>query len=495
MDEKALRLALLVALFTVLISLPSKWAIVNYVAHAERRPFSVHGQDAKAALRAASVSREPIVLTGSNVVAKWPALSTWTPESLAISLPELPVVCVRSANESPLFVWEDRQRLLGRRLGLRVAAAHDFELNVSAETFFGSGREQHAAYRYLSAKLHHPPYSTHMASQAEPRGFLSAPADLPELGGQDANLFAGEAGTEASTHYDPTHGSFVQIYGTKRFEFWRPESWVAQRLHPYGHPGHRQSQLLDRAIALPTAPHSAAGLKAQGLPPPHSQAVLGPGDVLYLPPFWFHRVSSVTFSIGFSVATDSHEGDRFDVATRMGLPSALLNVHSALPVRTHAAQRYLLGALLEMAVQPPATAADYVLENIVRARFMPLADELSCSAFGERKLSVSSAGEEDWCHSACSSAVPNDEELALAARVLNALAGPAAPAADPAPPGYPPAPPPLDAIGKIQLEDYIEHVWISELQSNGPRAYASCPVRPHPIRVRLCHAGCRFRGG
>ena len=489
MDEKALRLALLVALFTVLISLPSKWAIVNYVAHAERRPFSVHGQDAAAT--PASVSREPIT-SPIKRGRKMACASTWT-ESLAISLPELPW-CVSALPMRAAFRLGRSTTVVGPAVGLRVAA-HTILSLTSPLGLLRSGREQHAAYRYLSAKLHHPPYSTHMASQAEPRGFLSAPADLPELGGQDANLFAGEAGTEASTHYDPTHGSFVQIYGTERFEFWRPESWVAQRLHPYGHPGHRQSQLLDRAIALPTAPHSAAGLKAQGLPPPHSQAVLGPGDVLYLPPFWFHRVSSVTFSIGFSVATDSHEGDRFDVATRVGLPSALLNVHSALPVRTHAAQRYLLGALLEMAVQPPATAADYVLENIVRARFLPLADELSWSAFGERKLSVSSAGEEDWCHSACSSAVPNDEELALAARVLNALAGPAAPAADPAPPGYPPAPPPLDAIGKIQLEDYIEHVWISELQSNGPRAYASCPVRPHPIRVRLCHAGCRFRGG
>jgi len=40
-----------------------------------------------------------------------------------------------------------------------------------------------------------------------------------------------------------------------------------------------------------------------------NQVTLSPGDMLYLPPFWFHRVRAETTSISVNVWSDSKEGD------------------------------------------------------------------------------------------------------------------------------------------------------------------------------------------
>ena len=463
--------------------------------HAPRVPLTATDQASAFALLQsfAASSRSPAVFTQSPIVQNWTALRSWDPQRLAAALPRLPQVCIRPAHQDPLFVWEDIHRPFGRRLGVRVAAAHAFDRDAPAADFFSAPASSAARapprvhHLYLSAKLHHEPYASHMAADAEPRAFLSAPADLPELHGQDANLFAGEAGTVAHTHYDTTHGVFAQVHGTKRFELWPPEAYRSLRLHPHGHPGHRQSQLMptdveDWAMEGPpavAAPEPTEGLRtgaaaagAAASPSEHPaaalQAVLHPGEMLYLPPFWFHRVTSLSFSVGLSVSTDSREGERFDQACRAGLPSALMDTKSPLPVRAAAAQRFLLGELLRRAV-PDGPPTAYVRRAIVEDRFAPLAAPLGCAADADAAHAAhadaatagaaAGGGKEGdemagWCAPPCEVGLgggglgggsAGEEEAEIAARVHAALAGGDASTA-------------LDAVGLIQLEDYVQHV-------------------------------------
>lgn len=66
------------------------------------------------------------------------------------------------------------------------------------------------------------------------------------------------------------------------------------------HPSYHQSQINftdpRRELAYPRF-NPAKGI----------EAVLGPGDVLYVPPYWMHRVTSQTFSASVSVLSPSKE--------------------------------------------------------------------------------------------------------------------------------------------------------------------------------------------
>ena len=123
----------------------------------------------------------------------------------------LPLVYTLSTGAA--FTYHDNSNLMGRKLGLRVRQPHGLATDVGAAGFFGleaRGNGSEDVFMYVSEKMHLPPYSS-LLRNALPRAFLSGAADLPERGGQDLIFWAGDAGTVAHTHYDPTHTVFVQV--------------------------------------------------------------------------------------------------------------------------------------------------------------------------------------------------------------------------------------------------------------------------------------------
>jgi len=108
------------------------------------------------------------------------------------------------------------------------------------------------------------------------------------------NAWISSKGVIASCHYDMYHNFFVQVSGRKRFTLFPPSDWHNLQVFPISHPSHRQCQvnMLD--------PHDTAELeRATGTGPIVVQ--VGPGDVLYLPPFWFHHVEALDASMSVNV--------------------------------------------------------------------------------------------------------------------------------------------------------------------------------------------------
>jgi hypothetical protein len=103
----------------------------------------------------------------------------------------------------------------------------------------------------------------------------------------DSSLWVGAAGVTAHWHYDSYHNLYVQAVGTKRFLLVSPEQAPGMLLHPSLHSKFRQSQHLPEQDT------------PRGVQP--VEAILQPGEVLYMPPYWFHRVTAQTIS--FSVNT------------------------------------------------------------------------------------------------------------------------------------------------------------------------------------------------
>jgi len=103
----------------------------------------------------------------------------------------------------------------------------------------------------------------------------------------------GMKGVFTPAHFDEAHNFFAQICGRKRFVLFSPAQFPNLYVYPYHHPADRQVQVdLDR-------PDYDKFPKYRDAKP--IVTVLDPGDVLYLPPYWFHHVISLedTISINF----------------------------------------------------------------------------------------------------------------------------------------------------------------------------------------------------
>lgn len=105
------------------------------------------------------------------------------------------------------------------------------------------------------------------------------------------NAWFGPAGTVSPTHTDPYHNLLAQVVGAKAIRLFPP----AQTPCLYPHRGlmHNNSQIDPKAPDLARFPRFARAA------PLH--CVLEEGEMLYIPPLWWHHIESlaVSFSVSF----------------------------------------------------------------------------------------------------------------------------------------------------------------------------------------------------
>lgn len=106
-------------------------------------------------------------------------------------------------------------------------------------------------------------------------------------------LWVGPSGATTRLHYDSFDNFYIQIYGRKRFVIFPPEQHRSFYLNAYWHSGAQQAQVDIDNIDLDTFPLFKA---ANGM-----DAILNPGDVLFLPALWFHHVIALDTSFSCSI--------------------------------------------------------------------------------------------------------------------------------------------------------------------------------------------------
>lgn len=99
-------------------------------------------------------------------------------------------------------------------------------------------------------------------------------------------LFAGLGGTVYHCHYDLQPNLHVQLTGRKRFILFPPEEWANLYPFPVHHDLDRRSMI---DLDAPDSHRFPNWRKAKGM-----IVELSPGDALYIPPFWWHHVQSLT---------------------------------------------------------------------------------------------------------------------------------------------------------------------------------------------------------
>ena len=110
-----------------------------------------------------------------------------------------------------------------------------------------------------------------------------------------ANGWFGPAGTVTPAHHDPKHNLLCQVVGRKYLRLYAAdEPGSPSPLYPHASGMHTNSSRVDlRAPDLDAFPRFRSA--------PYLECVLSAGEMLYIPPRWWHYVQSLerSFSVSF----------------------------------------------------------------------------------------------------------------------------------------------------------------------------------------------------
>ncbi|XP_064405829.1 HSPB1-associated protein 1-like isoform X2 [Halichondria panicea] len=124
------------------------------------------------------------------------------------------------------------------------------------------------------------------------------------------NLWVGREGIVTHAHYDCTYNFFFQLQGRKRFTLYPPSDhlYLYPCLHP--HYGHSQVDILNPDNKKFPLFKSARPVVAE----------VRPGDMLVVPPFWFHHVETLEESVSVNVWSDAPEYDLINQVYSLPIP-------------------------------------------------------------------------------------------------------------------------------------------------------------------------------
>ena len=99
-------------------------------------------------------------------------------------------------------------------------------------------------------------------------------------------LLVGQKGNTTPAHYDEQQNLFAQLVGTKRCVLFSPADFGGLYPFPVHHPCDRQSQV---DLYHPDVRRFPGFAHARPL-----EAVLEPGELLYIPQYWWHHIENLT---------------------------------------------------------------------------------------------------------------------------------------------------------------------------------------------------------
>ncbi len=194
------------------------------------------------------------------------------------------------------FVFYDTSKpLLQNALAAEKGSLHPFSISqdMSTKEFFNKLKTETGPYYYFSKSIKYLGETIQNDIESFTKEFMVTQRD------KSINIWIGGSGSTAQTHYDATHNMYIQLRGTKRFRLFEPAAWRFLNLYPYLHPYSRQSQI--EIEQVPLEGHYVGPF----------DITLHEGDILYIPPYWFHHVEAIgnETSISINIWTGCDESD------------------------------------------------------------------------------------------------------------------------------------------------------------------------------------------
>jgi hypothetical protein len=195
-------------------------------------------------------------------------------------------------------------------------------------------------------------------------------------------VWLGSKGVTTPFHFDEMHNVFLQVYGQKRFTLLPPTAWNKLYLYPKFHIRHRNVQLPE--FPLPQELFSEFPLYEYTTAIPQI-ADLNPGDVLYLPPLWFHQVEALSTSISVNVWSPVKNVETIMKAWEEPIP---VNYAEWSAVKVTLLTNYFIQILVQTALKlDNYQDAEMFIRQVTETRYRRLYDEF---------LDIMDDPDEDW---------------------------------------------------------------------------------------------------
>ncbi|CAH0546820.1 unnamed protein product [Brassicogethes aeneus] len=228
----------------------------------------------------------PVVITGSNIVK--PACERWNLEFLEDHLGNSDHTVYVSRNH--VFKYYDEKKILSKSNPKGVKFKPPTRIvEMKVYEFMQKIRD----WRHGDDRIYLQQSLNASVGQAIAEDFVrfdwqyvNGKQDKHNWGPLTSNLlFVAMEGNVTPCHYDEQQNFFAQVYGYKRCILFPPNQFECLYPHPIFHPHDRQSMV---DFEKPDYNKFPKFKQAKGF-----ETVLGPGDVLYIPIYWWHHVESL----------------------------------------------------------------------------------------------------------------------------------------------------------------------------------------------------------
>ena len=230
-------------------------------------------------------ANEPVLIESSDL-SKWPALSRWNMSYLSKKIKETSFV---KCSDDYLTFDPDSKSPLKLNLSLPYKVK-----NMSSDLFFDCVGGDSCSDTF-KGHYYFGPVPSNLKSDVMPNSFLYRSEE--DLTAAKQYVWISSPGMITHGHFDQDYNLFTQILGTKRFTFWSPSQHESLYVFPRVHPLWHKSRINFRdpdVRKFPAFSHSRA-----------LQVTVGPGDLLFIPPYTWHYVETLSPSV--SLSTWSHD--------------------------------------------------------------------------------------------------------------------------------------------------------------------------------------------
>jgi hypothetical protein len=302
---------------------------------------------------------EPLIIRGNHPPSVWKALKKWTPDYILEHIDQL--LNVKNSSDPVFLPAVARPYIIP--LSSKNTLRDNFILQNLTTKQFLDGSENSSHYLYYFGPLE---YWMNLASDLAPRSLLEFPLEGSNFT-SSTSIFMSYKGVTAHTHYDCSSNLFLQVYGRKRWILYSPADWENLYLYPNLHLHYHQSQVDWAHPNSNLFPHFA-----QARP---REAFLYPGDLLFVPAFWPHRVESVDFSISISTMNPSVPETIFGKFYWSPLP---ISQSWNLLKKVMAIKRIMFELARVMFEDDPrfSNLPTFVSEVLLKSRYFPMKDAL-----------------------------------------------------------------------------------------------------------------------
>ena len=323
--------------------------------------------------------KEPRVLM-DTFAARWPAatIRQWSPSYLDQKLPE--TLQGVYTNTNPIFgpLWRPKSpRTLAAVQGANLTGMNPFSVRsmkkrefldrISSENKTKEGVAEPEEYAYYTGDLG----TKSLIEDVQPiRELVTADGS-----GNTAkvNVWVGEKGVETSLHADTYNNFYVQLWGRKRFLLLPPGDFSHAHEYPFVHPHFAQSQLWNiTGHSSDEGGRPPGGIPLHQKPAEFIEAVLSPGEMLHIPPMWYHIATALEGSVSINAWTESDQQRLYQACVVM-TSQWLGEAHRAPVGHKRDLLKHLLPAVVAKALSGgPYSAMSAFVSALTRARYAAL---------------------------------------------------------------------------------------------------------------------------